>query len=40
MSIVNFSLAAISALIPYGLILFVIDYSIHIVIKAFTRGRL
>lgn len=40
MNIVNFSLGAISVLVPYGLILFVIDYTIHLITRAFTRGRL
>lgn len=40
MTMVNWLLAAISVLLPYGLMIWIIDYVVGIVTNAFTRGRL
>lgn len=40
MTMVNWLLAAISVLLPYGLMIYVIDYVVGMVTNAFTRGRL
>lgn len=40
MTMVNWLLAAISVLLPYGLMIYITDYVVGIVTNAFTRGRL